>query len=319
MNTSADETVSTCISTYLPRAMERMESLLIQGKNTSLMLHLLDEVGRDCGYEPNYRDLAPYTFWITGILSLLLGLFGLAGNILSIIVLMQKRMSSVFNHLLVLLCCADILVTLTGLIFSFKVLIPGLYMRTVLPISDSLAHVAVTASVFFTVAISLERHTAVCSPLTYQARIVEKGHVCLLVSYSLPVILFSILLNLPRIFAHFPFGQILQADPMYIQTGIYSQIFHPVCTTCILPFISLAVLNYRIFLASRRQGSANNPSDLAMARTMMALVLIFLILNLPRLSLGLYEIPGCNELVNQLCYLLHGWIQVQGMLVGAST
>ena len=32
-----------------------------------------------------------------------------------------RRMSSVFNHLLVLLCCADILVTLTGLIFSFKV------------------------------------------------------------------------------------------------------------------------------------------------------------------------------------------------------
>ena len=62
--------------------------------------------------------------------------------------------------------------------------------------------------------------------------------------------------------------------------------------------------NFRIFLASRRQGSANNPSDLAMARTMMALVLIFLILNLPRLSLGLYEV-NTNSLFNNANHSIH--------------
>ena len=41
---------------------------------------------------------------------------------------------------------------------------------------------------------------------------------------------------------------LLQADPVYIQTGIYSQIFHPLSTTCILPFICLVILNYRYTL-----------------------------------------------------------------------
>ncbi len=45
----------------------------------------------------------------------------------------------------------------------------------------------------------------------------------------------------------------------------------------------------RIFLHSRRR-FAHTASDIALARIMMALVFIFLLLNLPRLGLGLYEV-----------------------------
>ena len=41
-------------------------------------------------------------------------------------------------------------------------------------------HVSYSASVFLTVAITIERFFAVCRPLQYQARVTEKGHYCIL-------------------------------------------------------------------------------------------------------------------------------------------
>ena len=55
-------------------------------------------------------------------------------------------------------------------LIDMQVLCPGPLINRILPVSDSLAHVGVTASVFLTLAITLERHTAVCQPLTYQVQ-----------------------------------------------------------------------------------------------------------------------------------------------------
>ena len=43
-------------------------------------------------------------------------------------------------------------------------------INEVVPVSESITHVAVTTSVFFTLAITLVRHTAVCQPFTYQVQ-----------------------------------------------------------------------------------------------------------------------------------------------------
>jgi hypothetical protein len=45
-----------------------------------------------------------------------------------------------------------------------------------------------------------------------EARIVTRGHLCLLLSYSLPVTLASVLFNLPRILSLFPIGSLLQVS-----------------------------------------------------------------------------------------------------------
>ena len=78
-----------------------------------------------------------------------------------------------------------------------------------------LCHVSYSASVFLTVAITIERFFAVCRPLQYQARVTEKGHYCILLQvtltrnicntnsvslqYVLPAVCTALLLNLPKL------------------------------------------------------------------------------------------------------------------------
>merc|ERR1719318_2200585 len=95
---------------------------------------------------------------------------------------------------------ADMLVILTNLFFSFNTLFPSnQLLSSLVPVSDSLCHIAVTASVFLTIAITVERFYAVCSPFTYQTRVVERGHWWILSSYILPVLLTAIMLNIPKL------------------------------------------------------------------------------------------------------------------------
>ena len=83
-------------------------------------------------------------------------------------------MRNVFNHLLATLCMADMMVILTNLVFSINTLCPNNpFLSTLVPVSDGLCHIAVTASVFLTIAITVERFYAVCSPFTYQTRVVD--------------------------------------------------------------------------------------------------------------------------------------------------
>ena len=118
--------------------------------------------------EPMF-DKYQWRFWISGILTSITSLVGLVGNILSIITLMHKTMRNVFNNLMIVLCVADLLVIISSLPYSLKHL--NLFRSIVDPLlhlSDCLSHVAVSISVFMTICITLERHFAVCSPLTYQ-------------------------------------------------------------------------------------------------------------------------------------------------------
>ena len=86
-------------------------------------------------------------------------------------------MRNVFNHLLATLCMADMMVILTNLVFSVNTLYPNNpFLSTLVPVSDGLCHIAVTVRVFFTITITAERYYAVCSPFTYQTRVVERGH-----------------------------------------------------------------------------------------------------------------------------------------------
>ena len=79
-------------------------------------------------------------------------------------------MRNVFNHLMIFLCTADILVILSAMAMSLQNLHPKLIsvMEPLISYSDCVSHVSITASVFFTISITIERYIAVCSPLTYQ-------------------------------------------------------------------------------------------------------------------------------------------------------
>ena len=79
-------------------------------------------------------------------------------------------MSNVFNHLMIFLCTADILVIISSMAISLQNLHPKLIsvLDPLISYSDCVSHVSITASVFFTISITIERYIAVCSPLTYQ-------------------------------------------------------------------------------------------------------------------------------------------------------
>ena len=107
--------------------------------------------------------------------------FGVIGNLLSILVLTQKSMATVFNHLLLSLCLSDITFLLTSLVMSpIAMGYHQLYPAEVYHVSECVCHVALAASIFLTTSLSLERHQAVCVPHSYQARMVSMFHKILL-------------------------------------------------------------------------------------------------------------------------------------------
>ena len=109
-------------------------------------------------------------------------------------------MRNVFNHLLATLCIADMLVIMTNMMFTVNTLHPNHpNISLLVPWSDGLGHIAVTMSVFLTIALTAERYYAVCSPYSYQTRVAERGHWWILSSYTIPVGLAATILNIPKL------------------------------------------------------------------------------------------------------------------------
>ena len=219
-------------------------------------------------------------------------------------------MHNVFNHLLVSLCLADLLVILTNLALAAKAVYPESSLLSQLaPWTDGLCHIGVSCSVFLTMSITVERYYAVCSPIVYQARLAQKGHSWILTAYITPVILTSIFLNVPKLLNLSKILSLNSIPPehhtMYIKLFIIMQVFHPLITTCIIPIIILIILNYKIYTGSRRLlCSRSNSRDISMARVMMTIVTVFVILSIPKTVLALYEvstIPSILDCFSRQC------------------
>ena len=93
---------------------------------------------------------------------------------------------------------------------------------------------------------------------------------------------------------------------MTIKAGIIYQVFHPLLTTCLLPITVLSVLNFRIVTASRQRLSTYNrmTSEVRLAKTMAIIVIVFIILNIPKMTLSIYEIstiPNILECFRRQC------------------
>jgi hypothetical protein len=159
-----------------------------------------------------------------------------------------------------------------------------------------------------TIAITVERYYAVCSPFTYQTRVVERGHWWILSSYIMPVMLIAIILNIPKLLhlAKMDFVKNIFRHQRgnYIKYGIISQLFHPLSTTCLLPIYVLCSLNYRIFIGARRTISTSTNNDISMAKIMMTIVAVFILLSIPKVILALFEvstIPNILECHKRKC------------------
>ena len=78
----------------------------------------------------------------------------------------------------------------------FFFLITG-FLKVIAPYTDICAHISVCASVFMVVALTFERHFAICSPHAYRIRLRTTERWKHLFWYIAPVILLAIICNIP--------------------------------------------------------------------------------------------------------------------------
>ena len=217
-------------------------------------------------------------------------------------------MFNVFNHLLVCLCLADMIVILTNISFVLRSVFPHIvFFSTIAPISDSFCHIAVATSVFFTISITIERYYACKSPFNYHSREQSHGHWLIVGSYVLPSIVAAVIFNIPKLLQ---LADILVVENIpteyqthFVKIGIIYQVFHPLTTTCIIPFFILGSLNYSIYKSSRRL-NVTPYRDISLENILMSLVVVFIILSIPKMFLALQEvsiIPDILDCLDRKC------------------
>ena len=98
-------------------------------------------------------------FWSSGVATIITGSLGVVGNLLSMLVLTRKVMSSMFNKLLLSLCLADLVFLLSSLAMSPVALkYYTLYPLQAYHAMECLCHFSLAVSSFLTATISIERH-----------------------------------------------------------------------------------------------------------------------------------------------------------------
>lgn len=130
-----------------------------------------------------------------GYFLVLIGLLGIAGNLCLICWFAKKTRN--FHHLMLVLSCYDTLyilanVNIFGLPNIFRSLEDmELYKRAV-PVLLPIAQIGMTGSIYLTVAITIERYFTVCHPYFMFSKSWPS------IIYILPIVLFSIIYNLPK-------------------------------------------------------------------------------------------------------------------------
>jgi len=142
-------------------------------------------------------------------------------------------------------------------------------------------------------------------------------------THVLPVVVAAVLFNTTRFIAISSLGPRLQKIPAYLKFLLFFQAFHPLTTTGLAPLVLLLILNFKIYrrisLSNKyfRAGSSRT-KEYHLAKTMMVLVIVFIVLNMPRLVLGLNEVlhmPALEKCFKQdyhyhqgkITYIVDSW------------
>lgn len=303
---------------------------------TNTSLDAVDNYSFDtevCGNltEEYKRVWKQYEYWCEGVLFSSLGLFGLISNIASIMTLLSPDMRrQTFNQLLAVLAAYDMLYILFNVPvhanatletvnywFSVSDLLSRAYVYVLYPMSA----VAFCASIYMTLAVTVERYIAVCRPHQYRNISQTMSNTKRLLVYIVPVTVLSFALNIPK-FMEVTLTQNngtnevdpsqTRRDPTFIFWYTLSLIWHPTLTTGVLPFIGLVYMNMKIFIGIRQsrqilsgRRSKRRQSESNLAITLVSIVFMHIVCNALRVFLGVLVVALVDVQVSCIKHVDH--------------
>lgn len=223
----------------------------------------------DC---PDYDDEAmkmvdEFSFWIEGVTQTIIAILGICGNIVAGFILSRREMRNAFNLLLVTLACFDSTYLFGSILESFRkqfLLVSNVHIILFPYLLYPFNQMAITGSIFMTVAIALERYIAVHYPLDYSQAMHEANALTKrIVKYVSAVIFLSVVFTITRFFeadviykytvdpstnetldytAHLVPTE-LRTAPLYTMYFNWSRLI----VLGIIPFIMLVYLNAKIY------------------------------------------------------------------------
>ena len=187
---------------HVGEKVKNMKSLpkMIVTKNTTFNYTI------DCPIFTDGDDafLDRFSFWVEGVLQTVFGVLGIFGNIIACLIITRKDMRNSFNLLLVSLACFDSTYLIGSILESVRksfgftseahiVLFPYLLYP--------LNQMAISGSIFMTVAIAWERYIAVHYPLDYNQAMNDSNAIRKrLVKYVGPVLFLAVGFNIVKFF-----------------------------------------------------------------------------------------------------------------------
>ncbi|XP_022178946.1 FMRFamide receptor [Myzus persicae] len=251
--------------------------------------------------EDDYNLL--FEFITYGVLLNVIGVFGILGNVISMVILSRPQMKSSINYLLIGLArCDTVLIVTSVLLFGLPVVYPATghlfnyYFKVyplIAPVVYPIAMVSQTVSVYLTLTVTLERFVAVCHPLRARS-LCTYGRAR---AYVVATIAFAVLYNVTRFLEvrvqkcmHTGYNQYvyqvypsdLRNDRDYISVYIH---WMYLLIMYFIPFGSLAVLNAAIYRQVRRANrerqrlSRLQKKEIGLATMLLCVVVVFLLCN----------------------------------------
>lgn len=248
---------------------------------------------------------------VNGVLTNIVVVLGLIGNLLTIIILSQRAMRSSTNYYLSALAIWDSVVLICTLLLIGLRPLPNMdgFEHNVHPYIVSyvypLALIAQTATIWLTVSFTVERYIAVCHPLKAASMCTISRAKIVIMGVSLG----SAIYNIPRWFEFRPrVVEIESPDPnttelmtivirtKFSQNAVYLEVYFSwlyVPIMCIVPLLVLSILNTFLILAVRRSKRQRKDMNVRQSREnnvtimLVTVIFVFIICQVPALVYNL--------------------------------
>ena len=234
-------------------------------------------------YKLAEEQYAQFSYWTEYVLQYLIGVVGIISNTIAIPILCSREMKNIFNCLLMTLAVFDNLLLMCQMSEARRKMANS-YMYLEGAYNEAHEHAFVfflyqfhsfvlCASLYLTISLAIERYRAVCNPVKYHINTQGTNPwKKMIISYALPVVVFSLLFSMPKFFEVKMGGYSQNIYQDNILTGtrnisiavpsdlrknkVYVIAWINVAKLIvhgIIPFVSLTILNYGIYSGMIRQ------------------------------------------------------------------